>query len=106
MKLYDDSVVALDEAGITIKSYGRPGSHRNISYSEVRDVSLISLRIGTGRWRLVGISPGRPFHFFHWDSHRASKSHGLSLDLGRRRKTAITPEDPDRMLALIAERIG
>ena len=105
--LYEDPVVALDDDGITIKSYGRPGSERHISYSDIRDISRIRLGIGTGRWRLVGISPGRPFHFFHWDPNRASKSHGLSLSLGRRRRrTAITPEDPGRVLALVSERIG
>ncbi len=106
MNLYDDPVVALDEGGITIKNYGRPGKQRQIRYSELSDVRLISLGIGTGRWRLLGISPGRPFHFFHWDPNRASKSHSLSLDLGRIRKTAITPEDPERVLMLISDRIG
>ncbi len=106
MSLYDDPLIALDEDGIIIKSYWRPGNERRIAYGDVRAASRIPIGFWTGRARLVGIGFGRPFHFFHWDRHRGSKQAALSLELGRMLKTAITPDEPDRVLELISERIG
>ena len=106
MNLYEDSVIVVDAEALTIRSYRRPGRERRILLSEVRSVELITLGFWTGRVRLVGIGPGRPLHFFHWDPRRRSKRVGLSLDLGRRMKTAITPDDPERVLELITDKIS
>ena len=105
MAAYEDETVSLGDTGITIKHYFWPGRRRHIAYGDVVGAESISLRFGTGRYRLVGFSPGRPRHFFHWDRNRSAKSRGVSLDLGRWRRLAITPDDPDRVLALIRNRI-
>ena len=103
MTRYDDPVITVDEEALTIKSYGRPGSARVIRLSEIRSVESIDLGFWTGRARLVGFGPVRPLHFFHWDPKRGSKRVGLVLDLGRRIKTVITPEDPEQVMELLAE---
>ena len=101
MKLYEDAVVAVDEAGLTIKSNGRPGKERFVAFADIRDANLIDLRLGTGRYRLVGISPGRLRTFFHWDPNRHHKSHGISLDTGGWLRRAITPDEPQTVLEIV-----
>lgn len=103
MAMYDDSVVTLDDIGITVKNYYLPGRPRQIRYDNIKHSELIQLGFGTGRHQLVGIGPLRPRLFFHWDRKRSAKSHGLSLDLGRWLRLAITPDDPDQVLALILD---
>lgn len=105
MKLYEDSVVSLDDAGVTIKSYRRPGDPRTVAYGDVRTAELMDLRFGTGRYRLVGISPGRLRHFFHWDNGRRKKRTAISLDTGSFLKRAITPDDPATVLSIIEGRM-
>ena len=105
MSRYDDATITLDDDGITIHHHARPGRSRRISWADIRNAELIPLRFGTGRYRLVGYSFGRPRHFFHWDRSRTAKRDGISLDTGGWRRLAITPDDPHRVLALIRERV-
>ena len=104
MPTYDDDVVTLDDTGITVKNYYLPGRPRHIRYDDVKHTELIPLGFGTGRHQLVGIGPLRPRLFFHWDRKRSAKSHGLSLHLNHWLRLAITPNEPDKVLALIRSR--
>lgn len=106
MAIHDDDVVMLDSTGITVKNYFLPGRARHISYDDIVTAELIPLGFGTGLHQLVGIGPLRPRLFFHWDRKRAGKSHGLSLDLGRRLRVVITLDDPGEVLAQLNSRIG
>jgi len=101
MTLYEDDAVVVDEAGLTVKNYGRPGSRRTIGFDTIRSAELIDLEFGTGKYRLVGISPGRPGTFFHWDRARASKPVAISLDVGKRLRRAVSPDNPQRVLELV-----
>jgi hypothetical protein len=101
MTRYEDDVVRVDEGGVTIKHSTVPGRTRTIGFDDIRDAQLIDLKAGTGRYRLVGISPGRPRTFFYWDRNRRSKGQAVVLDTGRWLKRAITPHDPDAVLRLI-----
>ena len=101
MTTYDDPALALDDNGITIKNYFLPGRPRTIPWEDIVQVELIPLGFATGRHQLVGIGPLRPRLFFHWDRARSHKSHGLTLELGRRLRVAITPDEPETVLALI-----
>lgn len=106
MIMYEDDAVVLDDSGVTIKHYHRPGRPRHISYADVMSAELISLGFATGRYQLIGFSPGRPRHFFHWDHKRSTKRRGVSLDIGRWRRLAITPDDPDVVIGFIQDRSG
>jgi hypothetical protein len=101
MATYDDAAVTLDETGITVKNYYLPGRPRTIRYDDIVHAEIVDLGFGTGRHQLVGIGPLRPRLFFHWDRKRSTKSHGISLDLGRRLRLAITPDEPARVLAYV-----
>jgi hypothetical protein len=103
--IYNDDDVCLDDQGITIKNYFYPGHHRFIAYETVRSAALIELGRWSGRHRLVGIGFRRPRHFFHWDRNRSTKTHGIEIDTGRKTRTAITPTDPEPVLAAIEQRM-
>ena len=105
MTLYEDDALLVDEAGLTVKSYGRPGSQRAFSFEEIQGAELIDLEFGTGKYRLVGISPGRLRTFFHWDRARASKPVAISLNIGKRLRRAISPRDPHRVLEIIEAKL-
>lgn len=106
MIAYEDDVVAIDDTEITIKSYYVPGRPRRIRIEDIVHAELIPLGFFTGRHQLVGIGPLRPRLFFHWDRKRAGKSQALLLDRGTRLRLAITPSDPEQVLAIVRSRIG
>jgi hypothetical protein len=58
----------------------------------------------TGRARIWGTA--NPGLWAHLDPQRPRKRAGLILDLGRRVKPFITPDDPDAAEAAIRERAG
>jgi len=98
---YEDDAVALNDHGIAIENNGRPRKERRIEYTEIRDAQLVELGFGTGKYRLVGISPGRPRTFFHCKRGRSHDRVAISLDTGRRLHRAISPDDPEQVLAII-----
>jgi hypothetical protein len=102
---YEDDTIVLDELGLTIKNYMWPGRSKFLAYERIRSAQPIELRIGTGRWRLVGISPGRLRTFFHWDRNRAGKSSGINLDVGRWLHRAITPDRPEEVMEILSKKI-
>jgi hypothetical protein len=52
-----------------------------------------------GNWRLWGSTDLR--HWFNLDRRRPRKHVGLVLDLGERTKPVITPDDPQRVIAVL-----
>ena len=44
-----------------------------------------------------------PRYWFNFDRHRPRKQVGLVLDLGKRIKPVITPDDPQRVLAVLRQ---
>jgi hypothetical protein len=105
MNHYEDAVIRLDESGVTVKSRARPERPRHIPYTQIIAAETVELKIGTGRFRLIGISPGRPRDWFHWDRSRSDKTTGIRLDLGRFFRIVITPDDPQAVLEAIRTRM-
>lgn len=101
-----DAVVTLDESGLTVRDYYLPRRPRHVRYDEIVHAEVIDLGFWTGRHQLVGIGPFRPRLFFPWDRRRAGKSQAVVIDLGKWLRIAVTPEDPDRLLATLRERIS
>lgn len=55
----EEDLIELDHEAVTIKQ-GRHGIRtRRIPYSDIRGAEQFRLRLGTGRYRLVGISSRR-----------------------------------------------
>jgi hypothetical protein len=97
--LYDDGKIACDETGLLIRWYYPWGSKR-ISYSTIRTVSRLPIRVR--RWRLWGSGDFR--HWWNLDLHRPRKGVALDLDTGHWVHPTITPEDPDAVERLLNER--
>lgn len=102
--LYDDGLLKLDEEGLTIRRYYFPfATSKRIPYARVRGVQDRPMGSLTGRWRWWGSGD-----FRHWaplDPHRARKTRALVLDVGAWVRPVVSPEDPDRALAILRGRM-
>ncbi len=100
--LYDDGLVQLDLDGLTIRRYYFPlGTSKRISYARIKGVQEKHMGALTGKGRLWGSGDLR--HWFPLDPRRPQKEKALVLDVGKWLRPVITPEDPDRVLALLQE---
>jgi protein-L-isoaspartate O-methyltransferase len=105
LTLYRDQLMSIDNEAITIDRHTVTGRGRRIPFAAIQRARPIRLQFLTGRHQLVGVSPGRPRTYFHWDRNRGRKRCGIELDLGRAVRIGLTPEDPDTVLKLIAPRL-
>jgi hypothetical protein len=100
--LYDDGLVKLDTDGLTIRRYYFPfATSKRISYARIKSVQEWRMR---SKDRLWGSSDWN--HWWPLDRHRSRKEKALFLDLGTRVTPVITPDDPNRVLALLQEKIS
>jgi hypothetical protein len=102
--LYEDAGLLLDADGITIRRYYFPlATPKRISYSDIRGIKAKPMSWNSGKGRFWGASD--PRYWFPLDIHRNSKPTLLVLHVGRVVKACITPENPDRVIALLRERV-
>jgi hypothetical protein len=102
--LYEDAGLRLDEDEITIRHYYFPwAGPKRIAYGEVRQILTQPMSWLSGKGRLWGASD--PRYWFPLDTHRPSKRILLVLDIGRRVRPCITPDDPDRVIELLRDRV-
>jgi hypothetical protein len=103
--LYDDGGLLLDEDGITIRRYYFPwaGSKR-IAYGQLSHVEARPMGALSGQGRIWGTTD--PRHWLPLDLERRHKQTLLVLDIGRRVRPAVSPDDPDRVLELLHERMA
>ena len=101
--LYDDGLIELDSEGLTIRRYYFPfGTSKRIPYAQIKDVQEQHMGLLTWKGRIWG--SGDLQHWASLDLRRPQKEKALILDLGTWIKPVITPDDPDRVLALLQER--
>jgi hypothetical protein len=98
---YDDGLVQLDGAAITLRRYHFPsGTSKIIALSRIRGYKAESLGLLSGRVRLWGSSD-----LHRWlplDMHRPLRSTLIILDVpGHRLHPAFTPAHPDEFTALL-----
>jgi hypothetical protein len=98
--LYDDGRIACDDAGITIRWYYLWGAKR-IPYDTIRSVTERPLTGVRGRWRIWG--SGDLVHWYNFDPRRPDKQLALELDVGRRVKPTITPDEPETVRRILDE---
>ncbi|GGC54607.1 hypothetical protein GCM10011410_03720 [Hoyosella rhizosphaerae] len=102
--LYDDGLVQLSDTGVTLRRYYFPtGAAKYIPYTRI--VRVGSRRMGwlTGKargWGSGGTNVWMPF-----DPDRRRKSTLVILDVDDLIKPAFSPADPQRVLALLREKI-
>lgn len=57
--------------------------------------------VSFSKWRIWGSTDLR--HWFNLDWHWPNKKVGLVLDLGKHMKPVITPDDPQRVVAVLRQ---
>jgi hypothetical protein len=101
--LYDDGRIELDQGGITIRRYYFPfGASKHIPYGRIRDVQERRLTATFGKGRLWGSGDLR--HWVPLDLRRPWREKALVLTVGTWVQPVITPDDPDRVLAILRDR--
>jgi hypothetical protein len=100
---YDDGVVQLDRAAITLRRYHFPsGTSKVIALDTIRGYKAESLGLLTHRFRIWGTSDFR--RWLPLDVHRPLRSTLITLDIpGTRPSPAFTPTRPDEFTALLDE---
>ena len=99
---YDDGRVACADDGLRLRWYYFPWGTKHIPYDGIRGVRRVDIDAFTGRARIWGTA--NPRYWANLDPARAKKKVGLVVDTGRRVTPFITPDDPDRVEALLRER--
>ena len=100
--LYNDGLVELDRQGITLRRYYFPiATSKHIAYTDIRGVRLRPMGVWTGKGRLWGSGDLR--HWAPLDPHRPRKTTAIILDLGTFIRPAFSPDDPERVFALLLE---
>src|ERR1700760_3110041 len=100
---YDDGLVQLDRAAITLRRYHFPsGTSKVIALNAIRGYQAEGLGLLVQRFRIWGSSDLR--RWLPLDVHRPLRSTLITLDVpGHRLRPAFTPERPDEFTALLDE---
>ncbi|EFG77280.1 hypothetical protein HMPREF0591_2808 [Mycobacterium parascrofulaceum ATCC BAA-614] len=100
---YDDGLVQLDRAAITLRRYHFPsGTSKVIPLESIRGYKSEGLGLFTQRFRIWGSSDFR--RWLPLDMSRPFKSTLITLDVpGIRPRPAFTPARPDEFTALLDE---
>ncbi len=100
---YDDGLVQLDRAAITLRRYHFPsGTSKVIALDQVRGYKAEGLGLFAQRFRIWGSSDLR--RWLPLDIRRPLKSTLITLDVsGSWLRPALTPERPEEFTALLDE---
>jgi hypothetical protein len=94
-------LVACTDEGVLIRRYDMFLRSKRVRHEQIGNVEEFPLGRMRGKWRIWGTGDFR--HWFNFDRSRPGKQVGLSLDLGRRWISVITPDDPPRVVAALRE---
>jgi hypothetical protein len=102
--LYDDGRIVCDEDGLLLRWY-YPWGAKRISYDSIKNVTELPLTGANSvrRWRIWG--SGDFVHWWNLDPSRPRKTTALVLELGRRVRPTITPDEPATVEQIIRERV-
>ena len=100
--LYEDRWITCEPDRLIIRGYYFPVGSKVIAYRDIRSVTPITLSFMTGSWRIWGSSDLR--HWWHLDPGRPHKQTALVLDVGKWVQPVITPDDPEQVAGIIAQR--
>ncbi|WP_327286818.1 hypothetical protein [Streptomyces sp. NBC_01198] len=96
---YRDAWISCADDAIRIRGYYFPWGAKTIPYEAIRSVERIEQGAATGQFRLWGTA--KPTVWASLDPHRMRKREGLLLDVGRRIRPYITPDDPAAVIAVL-----
>ena len=87
-----------------VRGYYVPWGTKHIPYGAIRGMERVDLSAARGRARIWGTA--NPAYWASLDPGRPRKRRALVLDLGRRVRPFLTPDDPDAFEAVVRERSG
>lgn len=96
---YDDGLIACTPDKLVIRRYSALLRPKRIPYERIRGVQRRSMGGRSGKWRIWGSGDLR--HWLNLDPRRPQKEVALDVDLGRTMMPVITPDDPDRVVAVL-----
>lgn len=100
---YDDGRLVLDEEGVTLRCYYFPlGTSKHIPYRRIRRFRAQPMSWLTGKGR--GWGSAHPGYWLPLDTGRPWKNTLVVLDVGGYVRPAFSPDDPDRVMAILRER--
>jgi hypothetical protein len=97
---YRDPLISIQDGTLVIRRYHFPTGTKRIRLAEITRVEEYAMGKATGRWRTWG--SGDLVHWFNLDPGRRHKRQAFIIDLGRRAKPVVTPDDPDAFRAALA----
>ena len=95
---YDDGLIACPDDELVIRRYDLFLRPKRIPYAEIRGVRRLELGRAR-RWRLWGTAD--PRLWFNLYPGRRHKRHALVVDVGPRIEPVITPDDVERVAAVL-----
>jgi hypothetical protein len=101
---YDDGGVACDRDGLIIRRC-YPWGAKRVAYTSLKGVSELPLtgKNKVRKWRIWG--SGDFVHWWNRDLQRPNKTVALVLDVGRRVRPTITPDDPETVERIVKEHL-
>ncbi|WP_438489351.1 hypothetical protein [Streptomyces sp. S186] len=100
---YQDRWITCDRDALRIRGYYFPWGTKAIPYAAIRSVRRVEMGVLTGQGRIWGT--GHPRYWASLDPRRMSKTTALVLDLGRRVRPFLTPDDPEAVAAVLRARM-
>jgi hypothetical protein len=97
---YHDPLIAIQDGELVIRRYYFPTGAKRIRLAAITGVEQCAMGKATGRWRTWG--SGDLIHWFNLDPGRRHKRQAFVVDVGRRAKPVVTPDDPDAFRAALA----
>ncbi len=104
MALYSDRWISCDDQAITITAYYFPWGSKVIPYGTIRAAVIVPTATASGKARIWGTA--NPTLWASLDPQRPSKSWALILDIGRRIRPFLTPDDVDAVAQIIEGKSG
>jgi hypothetical protein len=101
---YADRWIRCGPDGIAVRGYYFPWGTKHIAYGSVHGITRVALTPGRGRARIWGTA--NPGYWASLDPDRPHKETALVLDLGRRVKPFLTPDEPDAFEQVVRARAG
>ncbi len=102
--IYRDRWIACTQDAVHIRGYYFPWGGKTIPYSEIRSVRRVEMGPLSGQGRIWGTA--NPTLWASLDPARGGKAEALILDVGRRVRPFITPDDLDAVETAIREHAG
>ena len=98
---FADPLISIRAGALVIKHYYFPTGTRRIPVRSMRAVRRYPITSSSGRRRYWG--SGDTVHWFNLDPHRAHKEYAVVIDVGRRAKPVVTPDNPELFEDVLAQ---